>query len=185
MVFLGAAAAVVLLAASPAFACLTQKGQLTLTPSGGSSYTVTGDAYNGDMKWCSWPTSAPSIAKGGSVRVQVASGSCPFASSSQLSNGTYTIRLNSNTTSPQWKLVSGSWQFQSGTGCWASTPPPSGTIDLDTSYSVSSGSGDETVTIPNNSTVNVSDVGPPAEAAGLCVGNLNSSGIFGPLKITA
>ena len=139
------------------------------------------------MAWCAWPTSAPSIAKGGSVRVQVASADCNGLTAhlgNGSSNTTYTIRLNSSTTKPQWKLVSGSWQFQSGTGCWASNPPPQGTIDIDTSYTVSgTGAGDETVTIPNNSTVNVSDAN---EAAGLCVGgsSLGSQGIFGPLIIT-
>lgn len=185
--FGGAAAAVVLLAASPAFACLTQKGNLTLTPSGGSSFTVKGDSSS-EMAWCPNPTSAPSIAKGGQVRVQVASATCN-STTTHLGNGTsgnttYKIRLNSSTTSPQWVLSGGTWTFQSGTGCFASNPPPTGTIDLDTTYSVSStGTGDETVTIPNDATVNVSDTN---EAAGLCVGgsSLGSQGIFGPLRIT-
>lgn len=182
--FLGSVATVVLLAASPAFACLTQKGQLTLTPSGGSAFTVKGDS-TASMTWCSWPTSVPSIAKGGQVRVQVASATCG-STTSHLGvgggNTTYTIRLNSSTGSPQWKKVGTQWQFQSGTGCWASDPPPAGTITIDSTYTVgSTGSGDETITIPNDSTVNVSDTD---EAAGLCVGNVNSSGIFGPLRIT-
>ena len=171
----GSVGAVVLLSASTAFACLNQKGSITLTPSGGTAGTTVTGTGSG-MNWCAWPATAASVAAGGSVTVAVASGACSGASSTKLSQGTYEVRLNSDTGSPSWRFVSNAWQFQSNTGCWKVQDAGS---PLDTTYSVSStGSGSESVTIPSGSSVS-----DPNEAAGLCVGN-GTDGIFAPLKIT-
>lgn len=178
-----AALAVVLLG-STAFACVTFKGDLTVTSSSGTSgNTVSGN--EGSMTYCTGgnPVTAGTAGKLDSLRVQVAAATRCTSSTNHLNSGNNTVYLNNAKTDSAvpFRYDGSKWVFQNGTGCFKNPP---GNILLTGSYSVSGGpnyTGDQTFLL---TAYTLNRVDPANMASALCVG-AGGLGIFAPVRITS
>jgi len=185
LVFFGVAAAAVIGTSSVAFACLTFKGQITLTGgTGGAGDTVKG--ANAPMANCYGPTKAAATSRTAGVgTVQVVVAATAACSTTQLPQGSnYTVALqDDNQTSPlrvAWQRTGAgaAWQFTANNGCWGPNKPA--TRSLSTTFSVdATGAGSGTYTMPSGVPVINGN-----NAGGICVGNpVAGNGAFAPLQL--
>lgn len=174
------ATAWVLVLASTAFACTTFLGNMSVTAGGGTS-SATGST--GGMSYCSGVTDGASASSSGTISVSVspATGSC----AGQLPNGTYRVTFINNNA---YAMPFSSWILQSNGDCMAKGGS-TGTTTLETSFTVTSGSGSDTsVTLPSGLTADSNN--PGGTRSGVCVSDfpadpvmMSGSGMEVPLKI--
>lgn len=166
----------VLTLASTAFACVTFRGDLTVTGTT-SGNKVTGD--EGSMTYCVAPTSAGTSSYNNAITVTVAVATSCVSSTNKLNAGTNNVKINNASTDAAVPFTydGTKWNFVSGTGCFAS-PTPAGVISLGT-ISVTAGVGTGTFTLPH-----MNRIDPTNKASALCVG-AGGVGIFAPLRITS
>ncbi|HVE46581.1 MAG TPA: hypothetical protein VNA57_07540 [Acidimicrobiales bacterium] len=185
--------------AGPAFACVTFKGQITVTGPEARAHTVRGDGTSHGYCPLGHPQDGGPIVLGGvpgqTIRVDIAPAVC----------STGTSRLGSTTSVTNWQvaLVNGPAYTAGGYtssaqsfpvnkwGCWSTTPGyspsqkytgfPGSAFAIDTL-----GFGSTTITVPSlpirNSVLN------PSDASVLCVGpavnpQFASDGIFAPFTV--
>ncbi|MCA1707590.1 MAG: hypothetical protein LC808_31695, partial [Actinobacteria bacterium] len=144
--------AVSVILGSTAYACITYRGDLTITGGSATSNLMTG--ANSGMSYCSGrnPTTPAAGKANTSVSIAVAPATaCNTGGTNKLQDVLHDVRLRNG----KYWTYSSSWTMISGTGCWASSPA-SGTL-LGT-FTPSSGSfSGGGFTIPVGSTANATN----------------------------
>lgn len=184
------ATAAFLAMASFAYACVTFKGDMTVTGSNKAGNTVTGSG--GQHAYCpgGGATTAAAGTAGSSVTVSVAPASAcnpytyntaagPVQMANQLPDGLYEVRIN---LAKSYTGADGSsWTMIGSTGCFlganASTTKTLGVM------AVAAGSGSATVTLPPNPVdSSTPTLSPAGEAYNFCVGNAVPAGLPGEIR---
>ncbi|MDP8932253.1 MAG: hypothetical protein M3O70_27765 [Actinomycetota bacterium] len=183
--FVAAVLAGLLTFSSVAFACIAQKGKLQVTGAT-TGDTVIGDG--GDMSWCQEASTAARQTAGNNVTYTIgpastANGDC--ATTSLTDDTDYEVRVYhpTQTQGYAYKLVSGVWEFQSGTGCYA-RPTPRGVRQGDV-FALSSGAATVTRALDVGGATHTNGTD---NAALVCVADSSSpssGGIFSPLRVAS
>ncbi len=184
-VFVAAVLAGVLGFSSVAFACITQKGKLTVTGATAGD-TVIGNGT--DMGWCQKATNAARQTPGNDVTYTIRPGASGDCSTSSLADGTgYEVRVYHPTESEGYAYIkdstTGLWEFQDGTGCYK-TSPARGTRQGST-FSITNGAADVTRTLDVGGLTHENGTN---NAALVCVAkatNPTAGGIFSPLRVAS
>lgn len=188
------AAAAVLAGVSTAYACVTNKGDATVTGTVRTSNLMTSSNPPGHAKYCAGRE--PIVAAAGpadsalSAKFAPATACNPTGGTTQLTDGTYTVRLrntnaivpNIGTPGPAWTGADNvGWTWTENSGCFN----PLNTLDprnftLGT-MRVTSGSGTFNGVVPTDALTN-----GPKDASVLCVGNngVNNDGFLAPFRVS-
>ena len=181
------AAAAVLVGVSTAYACVTNKGDATVTGTVRPSnlMTAASDPF-GHATYCTGrnPTVAAAGPAGSALSARFAPATlCNTKGTNKLSDGLYTVRLrNTSTTNPAWTGTDGTgWTWQENSGCFrtANLTDPRNFI-LGT-MAVTGGSGNFTGAVPTSALEN-----GPKDASVLCVGGNGASGdgFLAPFRVS-
>ncbi len=169
------------------------EGKLTVTGATAGDTVIGAGTTHG---WCKKANTAATAAEGNNVTYVVAptvSGDCNFSTTNKLANGTYEVRVhNPDNTDPldnskkyPYLKPAGEWEFQSGTGCYATTPRRG---IVQSTFTVSGGSGSLTNDPldlggkPNFNGTNDASLVCVAPSGGNTSG---APGIFSPLRVVA
>lgn len=187
-----AVAAVALMAAATAYACVVHKGSATVTGTRGNTGTMVGLGSGHGFCTGGDPATAAAGPAGSSVTFAYAPASCG-GTSYQLSAGNYDVRLrNVNGSSSAW---SGSdslgWTQVASSGCFAHPLTDANNYHLADMTVDSTGSGTKSVTLPSSGLV----TNGLTDASIFCVGKYgagtppaaptgSSDGFLAPFRVT-
>lgn len=189
-----AAAAMVLVVASTAYACVIQKGDATVTGTVRTSNLMTGDGVsNGPPAYCAGRGPVTSAAGPASSAISAsfaAATACNSGGTNFLSNGTYDVRLR-NTTAGYTGADGTGWTQTAGSGCFAPANVGGANNFLLGTMSITSGNGTASFsgTVPSGATTTNS----ATDASIFCVGKqgtggaaptINSDGFLAPFRVS-